>query len=235
MTIRHRRRAPRHGFIGIAGAGLAAGAALLALAMIPSSPARSQSRMVPCANPESQKLVLPPVLERSDADNVLEGTLLLREQFLRLPPAQPGATDCFGNLMRYFTGIKADGSPLEPPPPATPANPQYADASPGPTLRARVGDLVKLSFINEVNGNRFDNNVDIGVCMEVGEKGTIYPGAGGAQFDKPPNCLHASSTANIHFHGTHTNPNSVGDNVFVQLRPLPRNNQGQKPLSSKSA
>jgi FtsP/CotA-like multicopper oxidase with cupredoxin domain len=235
MTIRHRRRAPRHGFIGIAGTGLAASVALLALAMIPSSTVRSQSRTVPCANPESQKLVLPPVLERSDAGNVLEGTLLLREQFLRLPPAQPGATDCFGDLLRYFTAIKADGSPLEPPPPAMPTNPQYADASPGPTLRARVGDLVKLGFINEVNGNRFDSNVDIGVCMEVGEKGTIYPGVGGAQFDKPPNCLHASSTANIHFHGTHTNPNSVGDNVFVQLRPLPRNNQGSLTTTPEQA
>ena len=226
MTIRHHRRVSRGGLTGIRAAGLAA-AAVLTLVTIPGSPARGQSRTVPCAQPETQKLVVPPVLERSDTGKVLEGTIFLKERFQRLPPAQPGATDCLGDLLRYFTAIKADGTPLEPPPPATPANPQYADASPGPTLRARVGDLVKLSFVNEVNSNRFDNNVDIDVCMEVGEKGVVYPGTGAAKFDKPPNCLHASSTANIHFHGTHTNPNSVGDNVFVQLRPLPRNNQGQ--------
>jgi hypothetical protein len=34
--------------------------------------------------------------------------------------------------------------------------------------------------------------------------------------------LHGSSTANIHFHGTHTNPNSTGDNVFLQIRTSPR-------------
>ena len=54
----------------------------------------------------------------------------------------------------------------------------------------------------------------------------VYPGQGQGQFDTPPNCLHASSTANIHFHGTHTNPDSFGDNVYLQIRPLPRDNQG---------
>ncbi|HLL76321.1 MAG TPA: multicopper oxidase domain-containing protein, partial [Pyrinomonadaceae bacterium] len=31
------------------------------------------------------------------------------------------------------------------------------------------------------------------------------------------NCFHGSTTANIHFHGTHTNPNSTGDNVFLEI------------------
>ena len=32
-----------------------------------------------------------------------------------------------------------------------------------------------------------------------------------------PNCFHGSNTANIHFHGTHTTPNGLGDNVLVQV------------------
>ena len=36
-----------------------------------------------------------------------------------------------------------------------------------------------------------------------------------------PDCFHGSSTGNIHFHGTHTNPNGTGDNVFLEIRPSP--------------
>ena len=67
--------------------------------------------------------------------------------------------------------------------------------------------------------------------MGVGENDNVYPGA----FDKPPNCLHASSTANIHFHGTHTNPNSTGDNVYLQIRPLPRDNEGNLTTKPEDA
>src|SRR5262249_5299367 len=48
-----------------------------------------------------------------------------------------------------------------------------------------------------------------------------YPESAG---DIYPNCFHGSSSGNIHFHGTHTNPNSVGDNVFLNLRPSPWSN-----------
>ena len=41
-----------------------------------------------------------------------------------------------------------------------------------------------------------------------------YPKGAGDTF---PNCFHGSTTANIHFHGTHTNPNSTGENVFVEV------------------
>ena len=65
-------------------------------------------------------------------------------------------------------------------------------------------------------------NVDLEECTRVGLNGQIYP----STIDAYPNCLHASSTANIHFHGTHTSPSSTGDNVYLQIRPLPRDNQG---------
>jgi FtsP/CotA-like multicopper oxidase with cupredoxin domain len=201
----------------------AAIAGLTAISM-PASTAHAQGRTVDCPRPESQALVMPPVLDATN--NVLEGTIYLKEQFQRMPPAQQDDAKCLGELLRYFKGMKKDGSALDPVPPAQPPDPKYVDGIPGPTLRARVGDRVQLTFINEVDANRFDNNVDINACVRVGEGGRTYPGVGAKQFDKPPNCLHASSTANIHFHGTHTNPNSTGDNVFLQIRPLPRDIPG---------
>ena len=119
--------------------------------------------------------------------------------------------------MRVF-----QGAGLPPSPTAQPPAPNYADPIPGPTLRARLGDLVQLTFVNQVNSNRFDRNIDLDACQRVGQNGSVYPGS----FDTYPNCLHASSTANIHFHGTHTSPSSTGDNVYLQVRPLPRDNQG---------
>src|ERR1700720_2252057 len=97
-----------------------------------------------------------------------------------------------------------------PPPPAK----DLQDPVPGPTLRARVGDLVELTFVNAVDPNRFDWNFvraqkpdgtpnppnTVGCMAVAGTNGNIYPG----NFDTYPNCLHASSTVNIHFHGTHT-------------------------------
>ena len=115
--------------------------------------------------------------------------------------------------MRAFRAGNPELLPPDKPPPP-PIEPM-----PGPTLRAKVGDLVQLSFVNAVYANRFDQNFVIGQdgCMQVG------PTVPSSKF---PNCLHASSTANIHYHGTHTNPNATGDNVFLQILPLPRDNQG---------
>jgi FtsP/CotA-like multicopper oxidase with cupredoxin domain len=196
----------------------AAGTAILAAVMMLNSDARSQDRFVSCPEPESQNLVMPPVLDSDPVNKVLQGTIHLKEQFQRMPPPELGVKNCLGDLLRFFNGVRSDGSKLDSVPPAQPPNSDFVDAIPGPTLRARVGDRVQLTFINEVDANRFDRNDDINACVRVGEGGKFYP----KQFDKPPNCLHASSTANIHFHGTHTNPNSAGDNVFLQIRPLPR-------------
>jgi len=176
-------------------------------AQTPTSPT------IDCAT-DGQDLVMPPELVSSGG--VLKGTINLAEDFVRMPTSLAGAVTCAPQLVRTFRG-----QGLPPSPPAQPAA-NIADPIPGPTLRARVGELVQLTFVNQVNSNRFDANFDRDACTRVGQDGKRYPG----QFDKPPNCLHASSTANIHFHGTHTNPSSTGDNVYLQIRPLPRNNQG---------
>lgn len=111
------------------------------------------------------------------------------------------------------------------------ADEEEADAGyevgPGPTLRVRLGDQVQIAFLNKVNRKRFPYSevtgrdeppfTDLG-CDHVGKpdaKGRYhYPAS-----DKYPNCFHASNTANIHFHGTHTSPDGLGDNVLVQVLP----------------
>ena len=175
------------------------------------------SPTVDCPKPVSQDLVMPP--EIRSANGVLKGTVILTQEFQRIATSTGGGTPtCAPQLVRVF---RADGAP--PAPVAQPPAQDMLDPIPGPTLRARVGDLVQLGFVNEVDSNRFNRNLDIDACMQVGQGGSRYPKATKDQY---PDCLHASSTGNIHYHGTHTNPNTTGDDVFLQVRPLPRDNQG---------
>ena len=55
-----------------------------------------------------------------------------------------------------------------------------------------------------------------------------YPG-----LDVFPDCFHGSSTANIHFHGTHTNMSSTGDNVFLEVRPSLR--EADQPIVTEDS
>jgi FtsP/CotA-like multicopper oxidase with cupredoxin domain len=91
--------------------------------------------------------------------------------------------------------------------------------APGPTLRVRLGDLVEISFLNKIDDSKFPYTFDThsppGVSsFGCDQSGITYPGK-----DIFPNCFHGSSTANIHFHGTHTSPDGVSDNVLVQVLP----------------
>src|SRR5205085_2296827 len=116
------------------------------------------------------------------------------------------------------------------------------DPLPGPTLRARVGDIIQLTFLNQINPSDFGNSIDLGekaTGSGCDESSAGYPGsapgpAGGPPGDTFPNCFHGSSTGNIHFHGTHTNPNGTGDNVFLQVRPSPRGANGQPTVTEAS-
>jgi len=93
--------------------------------------------------------------------------------------------------------------------------------APGPTLRARLGDSVEISYLNKIDDSKFaytfvtSDNRPGRSSFGCDQSGTIYPG----NFDLFPNCFHGSSTANIHFHGTHTSPDGLGDNVLVQVMP----------------
>ncbi len=105
------------------------------------------------------------------------------------------------------------------PVPAQPTPTPRTEIGPGPTLRARLGDQVKIAFLNKANDAifkyTFDTNSPPGKSSFGCDTSTNgYPGN-----DKFPNCFHGSSTANIHFHGTHTSPDGLGDNVLVQVLP----------------
>ncbi len=126
--------------------------------------------------------------------------------------------------------------------PNQPAPPPKTDIGPGPTLRARLGDMVEISFLNKIDDSLFPYTFvtdspgglsDFG-CDKSGVRapaatpnpnGTPNPSAGKVNpypsDDKYPNCFHGSSTANIHYHGTHTDPDGLGDNVLVQVLPQP--------------
>jgi FtsP/CotA-like multicopper oxidase with cupredoxin domain len=215
----HNSAAPRlkrsHRFefsFGFASRALSLMALGLTFVSLQGSLARARGEMVDCPDPESQNFIMPPELRSSGG--ILKGTINLIDELRRLPPPQPNKP-CRGARVRVFVG---EG--LDPPPPAEKPHPRYADTIPGPTLRARVGDLVQLKFVNKVDPNNFDLNVE--ECTKVGRDeqggGSVYPRPFA---DTYPNCLHASSTANIHFHGTHTTPNGTGDNVYLQIKPLP--------------
>lgn len=122
-------------------------------------------------------------------------------------------------MLRYFEGYNAaNGTQLWPP---SGNNAPF----PGPTLVARVGDTVEITFLNQVKvedfGGALDSNPGCDAVTRIGVNGVVnnnwYPGT-----DVFPNCLHGSSTANLHFHGTHVTPDRLGDNVLLSIRPNPK-------------
>ncbi len=102
--------------------------------------------------------------------------------------------------------------------------------SPGPTLRAQVGDQIQIAFLNKTERNMFPFTYVTGrdkppppPFSSLGCDKAGLPDANG-KFPYPaadiyPNCFHGSTTANLHYHGTHTSPDGVGDNVLVQVLP----------------
>jgi FtsP/CotA-like multicopper oxidase with cupredoxin domain len=215
---------------------------------------------VPCP-PIQQDLVKLPEIASDPATHRLKGTILLNDQeervtFRRPPSATPGtptATQtCYVQYMRSYHAGEANGGTT-----ATP------DPLPGPLLRARVGDIIELTFLNEINPADFGASIDQDIKsvsthpnMQMGaasggmleptgvgcdQTNRIYPRliqaatatqpAKDVLFDTFADCFHGSSTGNIHFHGTHTNPDSTGDNVLIQVRPSNPQQDGDRAVT----
>ena len=208
----------RHRSMRLVTAVCTAGTALLLL-----SPAAHAQRLPPadCLQP-GEPVYRIPVLG-SQPNGKLTGTLVLTDELRRLG----SSTDCALQYLRHFVSKDAVPPPILPgsdnPAPSA-VGAKYPDGFPGPTLRARLGDIVQLTFLNHVNPLNYPNTLDRGDnANSCDQFSSGYPASASDSF---PNCLHGSSTANIHFHGTHVNPTSTGDNVFLQIRPSPRaNNQ----------
>jgi FtsP/CotA-like multicopper oxidase with cupredoxin domain len=142
-------------------------------------------------------------------DRELRAIFELNSQVLRdIPNVQQGAR------VRYFQGWDPRNNIK------VPDLTRSRAITPGPTLRARVGENVKLSLYNKIDDSQFsytfvtDKTQGSYGCDLNASNPATYPGP-----DQFPNCFHASSTANLHFHGTHTSPDGTGDNVLLQLMP----------------
>jgi FtsP/CotA-like multicopper oxidase with cupredoxin domain len=70
----------------------------------------------------------------------------------------------------------------------------YEGAIPGPTLRLRRGDLLRIHLVNDLPPNRDPMPANI---------------------DQP----HHLNTTNFHFHGSHVSPSGVADNVMRSMEP----------------
>lgn len=200
--------------------------AVLTLTILAAAPAGAQDS--PC-KPGRDLLPIPEIPSKNGR---LQGVVLLTDEPRHLAEAAAGTGCEEPQQLRYFEGYSTQEPRRE--------WPHRGEPLPGPTLRARVGDLVQLTFLNQIDTNKFTASLDQGIQGDFdgcdwfqaqrtkdGESALIYPHmtapeAGDDPGDVYPNCIHGSSTANLHFHGTHTTPSTTGDNVLLFIRPALR-------------
>jgi FtsP/CotA-like multicopper oxidase with cupredoxin domain len=267
---------------------------LASMLLAPAAVAQPQG-FIPCAPFGKQPLIKIPEITRDPGTNRLKGVVITADEQRNLWFKNGANFFCAAQYMRYYKGYRL-GHP-EDWNVKNYAVSGFPEPLPGPTLRARVGDLVEITFLNQINTLHYGNSIDRG---ERGEgcdtstsgapnwlANTAYKGgniikpqsnnAGGYYFavttsgtsgaaaptfpqspgqtvtdgtvtwtnqgtnvaiypgsDKMPNCIHGSSTTNIHFHGTHTTPSTTGDNVLLQVRPSLRNPDGTLEVTEKT-
>lgn len=201
-------------------------AAASGLALYSLLPPFATKALADAACPPGQSLQTIMEIKSSSATKTLQAVLkILDEHRTYLAPG------CITNSgqMRYISGY----DPTSPSGvwPTTTGVP-----SPGPTLRARVGDRVQITLLNHVNVKNFPGTLDVAehgqACDQnksVGPGGSVNTYPGDPSFEKVPNCFHGSSSTNLHFHGTHISPKGIADNVLLNIRPSPRGRDG-KPL-----
>ncbi|HEX8153224.1 MAG TPA: multicopper oxidase domain-containing protein, partial [Thermoanaerobaculia bacterium] len=163
---------------------------------------------VPCAASSAPLVRIPELV--AGADGVLRGALYTVSEQVRMP--DPDQQKCSPQVVR------ADR--LEPGP-SNPSNNVISDPLPGPTLRARVGDLVTLTFMNQIDPLRFPDADGPCDTSSSTTPNLSYPG-NTPYSDRTPDCLTGSVYTNLHYHGTHTSPQTTADNVFLMIAPSPR-------------
>jgi FtsP/CotA-like multicopper oxidase with cupredoxin domain len=175
----------------------------------------AQSEWIDCLPLQQPLIQIPEIVSQN---GVLRGTVLLTDETQRRFSFTGTPPRCAPQRVRYFEGVNAIPAQYPGVPPQPPVA-GIADPVPGPTLRARVGDIVKLTFLNQVDPNHYGDSIDRGERGQGCDETSVYPGNPAQGGDVFPDCFHGSTTGNIHFHGTHTNPTSTGDNVFIEVRP----------------
>ena len=209
--------------------------AVFALLIVVFVTAAAQAQQPDCA--PLRPLLPIPEIKSDPSSHILKATVFLSDEQRSLAGiSSAGTPTCNFQQLRMFQGYTT-GNPQP--------WPKTGDVLPGPTLRARVGDLIELTFMNLVNPKNFPNTLDQGeegktpgcdVATFIRNDGKTKvqgyprdstasgppwttPPWGGIPGDSYPNCLHGSSTANLHYHGTHTTPSTTGDNVLLFIRP----------------
>ncbi|HYK02370.1 MAG TPA: multicopper oxidase domain-containing protein [Thermoanaerobaculia bacterium] len=194
--------------------------ARLLLLLWSALPLAAQTSSIPCGT-NIIGVNLPAIPEISSGDTgVLSGTLYTVSEQVRMPAGNP--VRCYPQWVRAYRNEKPKGKDGW-----NPGSDKISDPMPGPTLRAQVGDVVNLTFLNSIDANKFPNS-DQG-CDET----NVYPDLYGTDINDPkkkvqvgrdtyPDCFAHSVFTNVHFHGTHTSPNTTADNVFITVRPSPR-------------
>jgi FtsP/CotA-like multicopper oxidase with cupredoxin domain len=174
-------------------------------------------------------------IERTHDTQTLQAVIKVlneKKSYLAPPSSSPV---CNSGQMRYFSGYNL-AKPGKVWPNDYPN--MMGGPTPGPTLRARIGDRVEITLLNQVNVSDFANTLDVAehgqgcdVAKSVGPDGVAlntYPGD--PSFEHPPDCFHGSSSTNLHYHGTHVSPNSIADFVLANTRPSPRDKATGKPI-----
>jgi FtsP/CotA-like multicopper oxidase with cupredoxin domain len=190
--------------------------------MAPQIRPASAQYTTPCPAGDLTLATLPEIPEIPSSNGILKGTIVLADaqRAVTVPKKGPNNTTiCVPQLQRFFQRGEAAIDPNKVNPPA-----------PGPTLRGQLGDVVELTFLNQINTLDYGDTIDLsqkGIgtgCDSVtnGSGYPIFPAGTTPASDTYPNCFHGSTTGNLHFHGTHTSPSSTGDNVFLAIGPSPR-------------
>jgi len=206
----------------------ASGVALSSL--LPSFVGRASAEVLPDTCPPAPPLQ--EIMEIKSSGKTLKAVLKILDE--KKTYLAPGCVPNSGQ-MRYFSGYDATNpSNVWPTTKGVP--------NPGPTLRARVGDTVQITLLNQVNVKNFPGTLDMAeqgqACDQnksVGPGGTsvnTYPGD--PSFEHPPNCYHGSSSTNLHFHGTHISPSGISDNVLLNVRPSPIGNDGKPVVNEQN-
>ena len=227
--------------IGLAAA--LAAAAAISLSLLPTTPAAAGAGEPPAvagdpaAPPQllSEPFENPPEIRYNAARKRMRGVLQIVSGKYRIP-------NVGDEVLRQYRGW-GEGQPAPKPTPA-PAG-FVPGVSPGPTLRARLGDQVQIAFLNKADNSQFSYTFNTQStedqppgrsnfgCDTAGlpdqyKRFSVYPAS-----DLFPNCFHGSSTANVHYHGTHAPPDGVGDNVLVQVIPAPKQGDYWVPVFYK--
>jgi FtsP/CotA-like multicopper oxidase with cupredoxin domain len=156
-----------------------------------------------------------PVREFPSRNRLLNVSLSVKNTDKSIATIAGQGYQCRTMKVRYYEGLDLNGGATWPLNPVLPG--------PGPTLRMRVGDRVKVLLRNRINPaafgkttpNDFSCNVESTFNPATGGTTPLYPGT-----DTAPSCLHGNNLTNLHYHGTHVTPDGKGDNVMVDVPPF---------------